>query len=117
MDMITNVTSLTGNGLKDWLIQRVTAVYFAAYCIFIFYYLIANPNLKYAQWHALFTNNGMRVASGLALLTLSLHAWIGIWTITTDYIKSLIMRLSLQILVALYLGGLLIWGIIIFWES
>lgn len=33
--MVTNVTSLTGNGLKDWLIQRVTAVYFAVYTIFI----------------------------------------------------------------------------------
>lgn len=32
--MVNNVTSLTGNGLKDWLIQRVTAVYFAAYLIF-----------------------------------------------------------------------------------
>lgn len=29
--MVNNVTSLTGNGLKDWLIQRVTAVYFAVY--------------------------------------------------------------------------------------
>lgn len=29
--MVANVTSLTGNGLKDWLVQRVTAVYFAAY--------------------------------------------------------------------------------------
>ena len=31
--MVTNITSLTGNGLKDWLIQRVTAVYLAE-CFF-----------------------------------------------------------------------------------
>lgn len=37
--MVNNVTSLTGNGLKDWLIQRVTAVYFAAYLIFIWIYI------------------------------------------------------------------------------
>ena len=36
--MVTNVTSLTGNGLKDWLIQRVTAVYFAIYVLYLLAY-------------------------------------------------------------------------------
>ncbi|MFO3149978.1 succinate dehydrogenase, hydrophobic membrane anchor protein, partial [Legionella pneumophila serogroup 1] len=51
--MVNNVTSLTGNGLKDWLIQRVTAVYFAAYLIFLFGFILANPDLNFSQWHLL----------------------------------------------------------------
>lgn len=52
--MVNNVTSLTGNGLKDWLIQRVTAVYFAVYSFFIIGFLLLHPELGFAQWHALF---------------------------------------------------------------
>lgn len=52
--MVNNVTSLTGNGLKDWLIQRVTAVYFAVYSFFIMGFLLLHPELGFAQWHAFF---------------------------------------------------------------
>ncbi len=113
--MVTNVTSLTGNGLKDWLIQRVTAVYFAAYCIFVFGFLLVHPDLNFSQWHDLFTNTVFRVATILSLFALSLHAWVGIWTVTTDYIKCTVVRLSVQMLVVLWLLSQFIWGLMIVW--
>ena len=113
--MVTNVTSLTGNGLKDWLIQRVTAVYFAAYCIFLFVFLLMHPNLNFSQWHELLTNPLFRIATIVSLLALSLHAWIGIWTVTTDYMKCTALRLSVQMLVVLWLLSQFIWGLMIAW--
>jgi succinate dehydrogenase / fumarate reductase membrane anchor subunit len=113
--MVNNVTSLTGNGLKDWLIQRVSAVYFAAFSLFIIGFLMIHPKLSYAQWHSLFSNIWVQVAFIIALVTLSLHAWIGIWTVTTDYIKSACLRVSVQMLVVLWLLGQFIWGIMILW--
>ncbi len=113
--MVTDVTSLTGNGLKDWLIQRVTAVYFAGYSLFLFGFLLLHPQLVYSQWQALFHCPYFQVASVIALLTLLLHAWIGIWTVTTDYIKCTVIRLSVQLLVALFLLGQFIWGLMIVW--
>lgn len=113
--MVSNVTSLTGNGLKDWLIQRITALYFAAYSLFIFAYLLAHPQLHYQQWQALFHCICFQIASVLALLTLSLHAWIGVWTVATDYIKCTVLRLSIQMLVALWLVVQFIWGLMIVW--
>ena len=113
--MVTNVTSLTGNGLKDWLIQRVTAVYFALYTLFLLGFFLMNPQLSYNQWHALFHCEWFQIATVIALLTLLLHAWIGIWTVTTDYIKCTAMRLSVQLLVALFLVGQFIWGLMIVW--
>lgn len=113
--MVTNVTSLTGNGLKDWLIQRVTAVYFAVYCVFLLGFLLLHPALDFEQWHALFLNPWFQLASSIALLTLSLHAWIGIWTVSTDYIKCTVLRLSLQMLVVLWLLCQFIWGLMIVW--
>lgn len=113
--MVSNVTSLTGNGLKDWLIQRVTAVYFAAYTLFILAYLIAHPHMDYEQWHTLFQCHWVQVASLIALFALSLHAWIGVWTVTTDYMKCTVIRLSVQMLVALWLLGQFLWGLMIVW--
>lgn len=113
--MVTNVTSLTGNGLKDWLIQRITAVYFAAYCIFVFSFLLLHPHLNFTQWHNLMANTLFRVATILSLFALSLHAWVGIWTVTTDYMKCTVLRLSVQMIVVLWLLSQLIWGLMIVW--
>lgn len=113
--MVTNVTSLTGNGLKDWLIQRVTAFYFAIYMLFILGFFLFHPNMTFVQWHELFSCSVFQVATIIALIALTLHAWIGLWTVTTDYIKCTAIRLSVQLTVALWLLGQLIWAIIIIW--
>ena len=113
--MVTNVTSLTGNGLKDWLIQRVTAVYFAVYALFLLGFLLMHPQLEYGQWQELLYADWFRILSVIALISFVLHSWIGIWTVTTDYIKCAVIRISVQLLVLLYLLGQFIWGIMILW--
>ena len=113
--MVTNITSLTGNGLKDWLVQRVTALYFAVYSLFLFGFLMMHPQLQYSQWSALFHCGVFQVASVIALLMMSLHAWIGIWTVTTDYMKCTVIRLSVQTVVFLLLLTQFIWGLMIVW--
>lgn len=114
--MVSNVTSLTGNGLKDWLIQRVTAVYLALYCFFLMGYGSFSGRLSIEIWQNLFMHRSMQIASILALLCMVLHAWIGIWTVTTDYLKCTAIRLSIQLIVAFGLLIELIWGVGIFWR-
>lgn len=113
--MVTNVTSLTGNGLKDWLIQRVTAIYFGLYTLYVALYFLRHPQMDYQQWHTLFTCKLFQTATIIALLALVLHTWVGIWTVTTDYIKCTAVRITVQMLVALFLLGLFISGIMIVW--
>lgn len=113
--MVTNVTSLTGNGLKDWLIQRATSVFIAAYSLFLFAFIIGHPHLAYPQWQALFANNWFKVASIVALLSLALHTWVGVWTVTTDYLKCTAIRLAVQLAVVVWLSAQVIWGIMIMW--
>lgn len=115
MDMVTNITSLTGNGLRDWLIQRMTAVYLASYFIFVFVYLLMHTPLQYSQWQGLFQAPWFQIASVIAFLSFILHTWIGIWTVTTDYIKCTVIRLSAQCLIALFLLGQFIWALMIIW--
>lgn len=113
--MVTNITSLTGNGLKDWLLQRFSALYFACYFVFIFIFFLSHPRMHYADWHGLFQGWGFKIASIIALLAFTIHAWIGLWTVLTDYVKKTSLRLVIEGLVFLGLLGQLLWGIIIIW--
>lgn len=113
--MVGSITSLTNNGLRDWLIQRVSAIILAAYVIFLISFLLSTSNLSFEQWHGLFQHTGMRVFSFMALLALVLHAWIGMWTVFTDYINGTALRLVLEVATFLALLGFLLWGLIILW--
>ncbi len=114
--MIQSVMSLTPNGLRDWFIQRVTAVIIALYVIFLTGYILLHSQLDYAAWQGLFAHPFMRFFTFLTLLSIVAHAWIGIWTVLTDYVKVVWLRLVLEILMALALIFYLVWGIQILWR-
>jgi len=114
--MVKNITSLTSSGLRDWLIQRVSAVIIAAYMAFILLYFVTHPKLSYDAWLALNQMQTVRIFTFLTLLSFMLHAWIGIWTVTTDYLKPLVIRLTAQILVIVGLFAMLAWGVAIIWS-
>lgn len=113
--MVASVTSLGRNGLYDWMIQRVSAVVLAAYTVFIIGYLVLNPDLTYVQWNALFEQTSMRIFSLMALLSFGAHAWVGLWTISTDYIKATVFRFLFQALCGLVMFIYVIWGVQILW--
>lgn len=120
--MVTNVTSFGRSGLYDWVIQRLTAVVLAIYFVALLGYLLINPDLTYQQWQALFATTWVRIASLLALLALCAHAWIGLWTISTDYLtadmigaKATAVRFLFQTACVVLMFIYLVWGIQILW--
>ena len=114
---LTNVTSLSGNGMRDWLIQRTTSVILATYIIFLLGFILCHQPLDYVTWQSLFSHFGMRLFSSLFLLSLFWHAWIGMWTIVTDYVKSAGLRLISQLIIIIALFLYFIWGLVIFWGT
>lgn len=116
MVKLTNVTSLTGNGLRDWLVQRTTSVVMTFYILFIVGFFILNAPLQFLAWQALFANMWVKVFSVIFLLSLVWHAWIGMWTIATDYLKPLAVRLLFQTAVIFVLIAYFVWGIAILWS-
>lgn len=113
--MVASVTNFGRNGLYDWMIQRVTAVILAVYTIFIFTFLLMNPDLNYTQWSELFDSLCVRIFSLLALLSMGAHAWIGLWTISTDYLKPTGIRFLFQAVCGLAMFVYVVWGIQILW--
>lgn len=113
--MVTSATSLTQSGIRDWLIQRVSAIILGLYTIFILCYIAFHPEFTYVNWHNLFSNAWMRMFSFLALLSIVLHSCVGVWTIFTDYIKPFALRLFLLVVLTLALLCYLAWGVQILW--
>jgi succinate dehydrogenase / fumarate reductase membrane anchor subunit len=120
--MVTAVTSFGRSGLYDWLIQRVGAVVLTAYTIFLVAYVALNPGLDFAQWSALFSQLWMRIFSLLALISFITHAWIGLWSVLTDYLtnrllgaKATVLRLIAQTVLGIAAVTYLVWGIEILW--
>ncbi|GAA0582729.1 succinate dehydrogenase, hydrophobic membrane anchor protein [Halomonas salifodinae] len=115
--MVTNITSFGRSGLSDWLIQRVSALILAVYTLFMVGYLLFNPGLDYAAWSGLFSATWMRIFSLLAFVSLAAHAWVGLWTVTTDYLKATALRLVVQIVIILAIFVFLVWGIQVLWGA
>jgi len=120
--VVTNVTSFGRSGLYDWVVQRLSAVYLALYFVGLLGYLALSPQVTFEQWSALFSSTWMRVASLLALIALCAHAWVGLWTISTDYLtsdmlgsKATVIRFAFQSVCVIVMFIYLVWGIQILW--
>ena len=128
--MVTSVTNLGRSGLSDWVVQRVSGVVLLAYVVFIAAVLLGcSPD--YVQWKALFDQTWVRVFSLAAVISVAMHAWIGLWSVSTDYFTPYVLTLKLgpvagakanlirwifQSASAIVLFTYVVWGIQILWS-
>jgi succinate dehydrogenase / fumarate reductase, membrane anchor subunit len=122
--MVRQVMSFTGSGMADWVVQRVTAYVLAVYVVVLVGYVLLHKGLTYADWQHLFSQSWMQIFTLLALLSTCAHAWVGMWTIGTDYIREHYfgsgadgIRLIYLVGCVLVLAVYLIWGIKILWGN
>lgn len=120
--MVTNITNFSRSGLFDWMAQRVSAVILATYFLFLIGFFIFHPELTFEQWHSFIANKWMRTYSLLTLLCLSIHAWVGMWTVTTDYLTHITLgkwatsvRFLVQALCGVLMFVIFVWGLQILW--
>ena len=113
--MVTTITNFGRSGLYDWLLQRISAVVLALYSVFMVVYLLLNPQLDYAQWDALFGMTSMRIFSLMALLSLGAPCWIGLWSVSTDYIKPFVFRFVFQMVIGVLMFVYTVWGVQLLW--
>lgn len=113
--MIRAATSFSRNGLSDWLIQRVSAIILLVYVLFLLGFLVTSNQLGFQEWQEYIRSTPMRIFSVLALLSLLAHAWIGLWTVATDYVKNTSMRMFVHGVYSLILIAMLVWGIDSLW--
>jgi succinate dehydrogenase / fumarate reductase membrane anchor subunit len=120
--MVTNVTNFSRSGLYDWMAQRVSAVVLGCFFLFMLTFLVTHPGLTFSDWRGLFSQSWMRIFTLLAILATSVHAWVGMWTITTDYLTPMALgkwatgvRFLVQAFCGMLMFVLFVWGVRILW--
>jgi succinate dehydrogenase / fumarate reductase membrane anchor subunit len=113
--MLNRVVTGAHYGLRDWLVQRITAVAMILFVLFVVVDLLLQPRVDYDVWTRLFSNNVMRSFALLFLLNLFYHAWIGVRDIVMDYVKPASVRLLIHVAVIFALLIYSMWSVQILW--
>ncbi|MCH8497201.1 MAG: succinate dehydrogenase, hydrophobic membrane anchor protein [Marinobacter sp.] len=112
--MVNSVTNLGRSGVYDWMVQRVSAYVLALYTLFLLGFMLTT-DVNYESWSALFGQTWFRIFSLMTLISLGAHAWVGLWTVTTDYIKATALRFLVQAACGAVMFVYVVWGIKILW--
>ena len=122
-------------GLRDWLSQRITAALMALFTLVVVVQVLLPNYLRdsdghrikdgadrfvqvagYDKWAGIFSPQWMRVFTFVVIVALLIHVWVGMRDVLMDYVKSLGMRLALQVFVIAWLVGCAGWAIQVLWR-
>ena len=101
-------------GLRDWAMQRATAVLMLIYTVALIVFLLALPG-DYAAWQAFIGQTWVKVFTQISFIALFLHAWVGIRNLWMDYIKPFGLRLFLQVATIVWLAGCMVYSVKVIW--
>ncbi|MCG8317282.1 MAG: succinate dehydrogenase, hydrophobic membrane anchor protein [Pseudomonadales bacterium] len=118
-----SATSLGKNGVSDWMVQRASAVILGVYFICLLVFFVCNSDPSFQEWQQFMGSTYMKVFTFLALLSLAGHAWVGLWTISTDYLTErqlgsiatplrIVWQLGTIVVAIVYVvwGAMILWG-------
>jgi succinate dehydrogenase / fumarate reductase membrane anchor subunit len=105
--------SFQAQGMRAWLLQRLTAIYIAVYSLSLIVWIVASFPIDYSSWNALFSSSIILVATVIFYISLFIHAWVGMRDILVDYAKPSSVRFVLLMALALFLIVMTSWLLLI----
>jgi succinate dehydrogenase / fumarate reductase membrane anchor subunit len=100
-------------GLRAWLVQRLSAVYMVAYFVFFFLNLISKTPHSYPEWREFMTSPLMSVPTLLLVILLLMHAWVGVRDVIIDYVHPFKVRFTVLSLIAASLLAMGAWALLV----
>jgi succinate dehydrogenase / fumarate reductase membrane anchor subunit len=98
------------HGLRDWMLQRLSAVYLGVFLAYLVVHFYLQPQQSYQEWHDWVTRPVMSVASAVFILAILVHGWVGMRDVVLDYIHNLGLRIIVLSLTGLGLIGCGLWA-------
>ncbi len=98
-------------GLRPWVLQRLTAVYLVVYTIYVTIFWLFFETFTFDHWRQWVAGDINQILIALFYLSVFVHAWVGVRDILLDYIKPFLIRLLLLFAVAIFLIGSGFWMI------
>ncbi|CUA86470.1 MULTISPECIES: succinate dehydrogenase, hydrophobic membrane anchor protein [Gulbenkiania] len=112
--MVNRIVVGAHYGVRDWIMQRITAVLMLVYAVALVLFVLALPS-GYESWKALFSQGWVRILTVITYLGVVLHAWVGMRDVWMDYIKPAGIRLTMHVLTILWLTGCFFYSIKVVW--
>ena len=104
-------------GLRDWLVQRITAVLMVIFTIVVLAQLIfAKGEIGYELWAGIFADQWMKFVTFGVIVALAWHVWVGVRNVWMDYVKSVGLRLTLHVATLIWLVGCAGWAFQVLWR-
>ena len=69
-----------------WYTQRYTSIVILSFLIYILNFIFTNQDINFFSWSDFFLSFQVRFLSSIVFLVIVLHAFIGLWTVGTDYL-------------------------------
>ena len=113
--MVSNASALGRNGVHDYILVRATAIVLTLYILYMVGFFAITGDVTWEVWTGFFSSAFTKVFTLLALFSILIHAWIGMWQVLTDYVKPLVIRLPLQLAIVVTLVVYVIYGFVVVW--
>ncbi len=104
--------SRRASGLRAWLLQRISAVYIGLFILALLAMLLIAPPRGFMEWRGWLARPLVMVAFILFIVSVALHAWVGMRDVLIDYVHPLGWRVLALSLTAFYLFGSAIWALL-----
>lgn len=69
-----------------WYTQRYSAIFLLCYVIYLANFIYFQNDITFFSWSNFFLSFQMRLFTSLTFVVLVIHAFIGLWTVGTDYL-------------------------------
>lgn len=102
--------SRKASGLKAWAIQRLTAIYIGLFALYLLLVFLFGAPASYFEWKAWMGGPLVSIATLLFVVSVLMHAWIGIRDVLIDYVHPIAIRAGLLGAIALFLVAMGLWA-------
>lgn len=73
-------------GSTIWYLQRCSSILILLYVLYVVVFIISSPPILYSDWMVFVSSYIFKITTSLAFMSILIHAFLGLWTIGTDYL-------------------------------
>lgn len=93
-------------GLRPWVIQRVSAVYIALFVIYALFSFFTAEAVSFDSWKHWMYDPVNTTLVGIFVIAVLFHAWIGMRDVVLDYVHNIMLRIFiLGVLLGILIGS------------
>jgi succinate dehydrogenase / fumarate reductase membrane anchor subunit len=93
-------------GLRPWVIQRVSAVYITLFVIYALISFFTTEAVSFDRWKHWLYDPVNTTLVGIFVIAVLFHAWIGMRDVILDYVHNIMLRIFiLGVLLGILIGS------------